>query len=152
MTNQIDVLSQVFDDKTVKILEKILQKDNVIYIRELAKETGVSLATTFRIVQHFLELGIIEKKTQGKFNFYNVKKNAPIFKELRAIILNKTIGPIDILKREIPEKKIFQNNKNSKEFFVVSNEELNTKEIVSKVKEETNIVIKINVLNESLTT
>ena len=148
MTNQAEVLSQVFDDKTVKILENILEKKDIIYIRELAKETGVSLATTFRIIQQFLKLGLVKKESQGKFNFYKVKIDAPLFIELSNIILGKKVNIIEIIKNIVPDKKIFQNKKNSNEFFIVSNEDIDLNKILSEVQKQTGIKTKINILSE----
>jgi len=149
MNNQSEVLSQVFDDKTVKILENILEKKDIIYIRELAKQTGVSLATTFRIIQHFLELGLVQKEIRGKFNFYKVKKDSPLFIELSNIILGKKINILDIIKKEVPEKKVFQNKKNSNEFFIISNEDIDLTKIQSEVQKQTGSKTKINVLSEN---
>lgn len=142
----MDVLSEVFDDKTVRILDNILKKEGTFYLRELSKETGVSLATTFRIIQNLLEKGLVEKEAQGKFNFYKINKKSALFEELRTLILGKKASPLDIIKRELPDNMIF--HKNQKEFFIVSNKDINTKELASHVKKELGIVVKINILRD----
>ena len=48
---RIDLMSKIFDIKTVKVIEILLKKRGRFYLRDLSRESGVSLATTYRIVQ-----------------------------------------------------------------------------------------------------
>ena len=62
MVERLNLLESVFDKKTVKILEELLNIKNIFYLRDLSKKTGVSLATTYRIIQKLVKLGIVEKE------------------------------------------------------------------------------------------
>ncbi len=98
-----EVLAGLFDQKTVKILEKLLIKKDIFYLRELSKESGVSLATTFRIVQKLISIGLAQKTQQGKFTIYNLKRSAPIFSEVYNVIVGQEIDPIAVLKKNLKE-------------------------------------------------
>lgn len=99
-----EVLSGLFDQKTIKILEKLLLKKDIFYLRELSKESGVSLATTYRIVQKkLISIGLAEKTKQGKFTIYKLRKSSPIFSEIYNIIIGQKADPIDLLKKALKE-------------------------------------------------
>lgn len=97
------ILSNLFDEKTVKILEKLLTKKDVFYLRELSKESGVSLATTYRIIQKLISMGLAKKTQQGKFTIYKLEKSASIFSEIYNIIIGQEIDPIEFLKKSLKE-------------------------------------------------
>src|SRR3989338_6621871 len=73
----LDILEELFDKKVLDLIRLFFsehQKD--FYLRELAKETKVSLASTFRIVQRLAKLGLIEQKdVGGKFKVYRLADN-----------------------------------------------------------------------------
>jgi hypothetical protein len=122
------VLAGIFDQKTVKILEKLLIKKDVFYLRELSKESGVSLATTYRIVQKLISIGLAQKTLQGKFTIYKLQKDSPIFSEIYTIIIGKKDDPLELLKTNLKEN--FQGQpiliytlKGNKKIFIIGNVE-----------------------------
>jgi DNA-binding IclR family transcriptional regulator len=59
-----DMLNQLFDDKTVKILS-ILRDKKIIQIRETSRLTSIPPATVFRIFKKLSSIGLLEKESKG---------------------------------------------------------------------------------------
>ena len=98
------LLSNLFDKKTVEVLKKLLLKQGNFYIRDLSKETGVPLATTYRIIQKLLGLGIVEKKEMDKFVFYSVKKDSPVYHDVHSLVFGTSADPIELFKLTLKER------------------------------------------------
>jgi len=98
------LLAQLFDRKTIEVLKKLLLKKDIFYLRDLSRETSVSLATTFRIVQKLMGLGLVAKDHQDKFTFYRLNRESQIYKEIYALVLGSTPDPVDLLKQQLKEK------------------------------------------------
>ena len=98
------LLSNLFDKKTVEVLKKLLLKQGNFYIRDLSKETGVPLATTYRIIQKLVGLGIVEKKDMDKFVFYSVKKDSPVYHDVHALVFGTSADPIELFKLTLRER------------------------------------------------
>jgi len=98
------LLAQLFDRKTIDILKKLLLKKDVFYLRDLSRETSVSLATTFRIVQKLMGLGLVSKDHQDKFTFYRINRESQAYKEIYALVLGTTPDPADLLKQQLKDK------------------------------------------------
>jgi len=125
MEEKSGLLSNLFDKKTVEILKKLLLKKDVFYLRDLSRDTNVSLATTFRIVQKLMALGLVIKEQHDKFTFYKIQRDVPIFSELSSLVLGDMSDPVQIIKKELkdqfgPTFKIYQSRDKDKKIFVVS--------------------------------
>ncbi|MBN2422095.1 helix-turn-helix domain-containing protein [Candidatus Woesearchaeota archaeon] len=71
-----DYFNGLIDKKTLAVINLFLVKgEEMFHINKVAEQTGVPLATTFRIINQLAELEIIEKKTIGKFSIYTLAKN-----------------------------------------------------------------------------
>ena len=103
-TEKTQLLSSLFDHKTVDVLRKLLLKSNNFYIRDVSKETGVPLATTFRIIQKLTALGLVQKKEMDKFVFYSVNKEASIYHEVHTLVFGTTNDPIELFKKTMKER------------------------------------------------
>ncbi len=88
-----NLLCMLFDDKTVAVLKKLLVKKDIFYLRDLSKESGVSLATTYRIVQRLKDLGIVQKKQQDKYSLYELTRSASIFEQVYNLIIGTLPEP-----------------------------------------------------------
>jgi len=95
------LLSNLFDSKTVEVLKKLLRKDDIFYLRDISRESGISLATTYRIVKKLIPLGLVMKEQQGKFTIYKLLKNTPIYSELFNLIVGTPADPLQILRQEM---------------------------------------------------
>jgi predicted transcriptional regulator len=101
MVKREELLAGIFDEKTVKIVNKLLPKKDIFYLRELALESQVSLATTFRIVQKLLKLGLVRKETKNKFTFYYLNKDTQLFKELSMLFNIEKPDPLKQIKEAL---------------------------------------------------
>jgi hypothetical protein len=72
----IGFLEELFDEKIIKVMKFFIDnKQREIYLREISSGTSVSPASTFRIINKFLKIGIIDQKQIKKFKFYIWAKN-----------------------------------------------------------------------------
>ncbi|MEM2874000.1 MAG: winged helix-turn-helix domain-containing protein [Candidatus Nanoarchaeia archaeon] len=138
------LLANLFDRKTVEILKKLLLKTGNFYIRDLSKETGVPLATTFRIIQKLTTLNLVQKKEMDKFVFYSVNKEAPIYNEVQNLVFGTTNDPIELFKKALRERyggsfTAYQDK--DKKIFVVSDilKEAEVSDIANFVQQKTEI-------------
>jgi len=104
MQNKSALLANLFDAKTVEVLKKLLIKQDIFYLRDLSRETNVSLATTFRIVQKLAKLGLVAKEQKDKFTFYTLVKDSPAYKELYTLIIGASPDPISALRKGLESK------------------------------------------------
>ena len=64
------------DDKILKIINLFLNKpDEFFHINQTSELTGVSLASTFRIINKLVEKNILDYKEISKFKVYKLAKN-----------------------------------------------------------------------------
>ena len=71
-----DILEQLIDSKILKILRIFFGNDKKqFYLREIAKITGVSSTSTFRLLDKLLELKIISLIQSSKFKTYVLADN-----------------------------------------------------------------------------
>ncbi len=67
---------ELFDPKIVKVLELFLSnKGSRLYLREIANKTKVPPATTFRIINKLVELGLLNVNRIKRFKFYQLADN-----------------------------------------------------------------------------
>ena len=98
------LLANLFDKKTIEVLKKLLLKKDIFYLRDISRETSVSLATTFRIVQKLVSLGLVTKEQQDKFTWYKLLRDTEIYKEIYALVMGATPDPADLFKQQMKEK------------------------------------------------
>ncbi|MBR9676013.1 helix-turn-helix domain-containing protein [Candidatus Woesearchaeota archaeon] len=74
MDEKETILKALFDEKILQILQVFFEDDEKqYYLRELAKITGVSPATTYRILKRLLTLRILEKTEIKNLKIYKLK-------------------------------------------------------------------------------
>jgi DNA-binding transcriptional ArsR family regulator len=140
-----ELMSRLFDEKIVEILRLVLRKKDIFYLRDLSRESGVSLATVYRITQKCLEAGIVRKDKEGKTVFYRVDRKSPAFQAAYELIIGKPEDIRKVLQREIGSNaKIFFKKGDKGKVFVVgknlNKDILKTK--VEKVSIEAGIALK----------
>ena len=96
-----EILATLFDEKTVRVLDKLVDKKGIFYLRELAKEADVSLATTYRIAQRLMEVGIVEKQVRDKFIYYSLKTDTPLFDDIYGLLRGKKADPLEVFCEKI---------------------------------------------------
>jgi len=138
------LLANLFDKKTIEVLKKLLLKQDRFYLRDLSRETSVSLATTFRIVQKLMGLGLVCKEQQDKFVWYKLLRNTDIYKEIYALVMGATPDPADLFKQQLKEKfaasfQAYVTKDKDRKIFIVSEmvKQIDTDAILSNVAEST---------------
>ena len=67
---------ELIDKKMVKIIELFSNNpDKEFYLRQVSKLTGISPATTYRILNQLLKREIIEQRVINRFKLYALKNN-----------------------------------------------------------------------------
>jgi len=91
-----EVIKQLFDKKILRIIEVFVKhRGKQFYLRELSRESGVSPATTYRILRKLVQSGFVEEIVLSKFKVYQL------------IINDKTKGLVKLLRDEINALDIF---------------------------------------------
>jgi hypothetical protein len=74
--DNLEMLEQLFDANTIRIIQLFISnKESNFYLREISKLTKVPLATTSRIVNKLVILGIIKLNMVNKFKVYTINNN-----------------------------------------------------------------------------
>lgn len=83
----IEILSELFDNKILAILAVLINDSSGgLYLREISKYSGVSDATTYRIIKKLIKTNIILEKKIKKlklYSFKNTEKTNFLFKLLK---------------------------------------------------------------------
>jgi uncharacterized protein len=103
------VIDKLFTSKTrVEILKLFMfNSENRFYLRQISSLTGKALVGIQREVENLEAIGVLDKIHDGNRVYYNVKKDCPIYEELKSIIL-KTTGIADLLKAQFTDSKSIQ--------------------------------------------
>ena len=73
------VIRQLLDKKTLKILDLLLKnKDKIFHLSTISNDSKVPIASTFRIINHLVSLGIVEFTVVGKMKIYKIASNEKI--------------------------------------------------------------------------
>ncbi|MFH2020653.1 MAG: helix-turn-helix domain-containing protein [archaeon] len=72
----MSILSGLIDEKIEKVLTVFVHgKGELFHINKVAKESGVPLATTFRIINGLVSSGFLEIQKISKFKIYKLADN-----------------------------------------------------------------------------
>jgi len=118
-------LANLFDKKTIEVLKKLLLKDGTFYLRDISRDTSVSLSTTFRIVQKLMGLGLVEKDQVEKFTIYKVKRDSAVFQDVYGLVFGKIDDPASQIRKAVSEMypaaayKIYKTDDKEGKIFVV---------------------------------
>ena len=149
---RLDLMSKIFDIKTVKVIEVLLTKRGRFYLRDLSRESGVSLATTFRIVQKLKKVNIVYKDGKEKIEFYELDRNSKNFSVLKDIFMESEKKPGEIIKQELHnihglEPRIYYERSNKNKIIVISS--LTEKREIEKIKDKFGEELKIVLFSNS---
>lgn len=70
--------------------------DESFYTRQIAREVDASVGAVQRELENLSKVGLIVRKSVGSQVFYQANRDAPIFREMQALV-NKTVGIFNIL-------------------------------------------------------
>ncbi len=84
--NKKEILTKLIDQKKAAVLQVILNSKEEMYLKEIAEKSNVPISSTFRILQGFTKLNIINKKEwkTSKVYFCVDNENVTFLKELFA--------------------------------------------------------------------
>lgn len=71
--------------------------DKSFYIRQLARDTGISTGALQRELEQLAEIGLISRAKMGNQVFYQANAGSPVFQEIRSLVA-KTVGVIGALR------------------------------------------------------
>lgn len=89
----------------VRILEVfLLNLGRDFYQREISNVTNLPIRAVQREVERLVKIGFVEKQIRGNRNYYRCRRDFPIFKELKSIIL-KTVAIGSVLRDYLQNKR-----------------------------------------------
>ena len=71
--------------------------DESFYIRQIARDTGISTGALQRELEQLAEIGLISRTKVGNQVFYHANAASPVFQEIRSLV-TKTVGVIGALR------------------------------------------------------
>ena len=73
-----EILSNLIDQKKAAILKLLINSKDELYLKEISEKSKVSLASTYRILQEFVNQEILERKEWKTSKTYKCKENDKI--------------------------------------------------------------------------
>ncbi len=123
MSESAQILANIFDEKTVAVLQALLAKKDEFFLRDLSRESKVSLATTYRIVIKLTKMGLVSRQEKEKTTEYKIIKDTPVYSKIYSLILGEKPDAIAILKKfmaeQLPQSKMFTLKGNKKKVFII---------------------------------
>ncbi len=151
------ILEALFDKKILVILKLFLKKkDQQFYLKEISKQTKVSLASTHRILNRLTDLEVLERTKIKHLKIYKLAENEKtryleaVFEEKKTILdefieqINNVVGIKTVISYGREEK--------DKANLLIIGESIDNssiREIIVKIKEKYNFTITHLVLTES---
>lgn len=146
-----EVLKQIFDEKTVKILHEIHGK-KIIQVRETSRLTNIPPATVFRIFKKLQAINLLTKEASGTFHVYRVNPDTPAYFILEKLMPKKK--PIDAFLESLPKEKIdnisvLDESEDRASLLVIGGiKQSIVQEIAQKIKADYNFSIKLLILSK----
>jgi DNA-binding MarR family transcriptional regulator len=151
------ILETLFDKKILVILKLFLKKkDQQFYLKEISKQTKVSLASTHRILNKLSDLGVIERTKIKHLKIYKLAENEKtkylenVFEEKKTILdeFIEQAANVSGIKSIIS----YGREEKDKANLLIIGESIDNsliREIIVKIKEKYNFTITHLVLTES---
>jgi DNA-binding MarR family transcriptional regulator len=144
MTIDKSLLTNIFDEKIVHVIEALLSQETDFFsIRELADKANVTISTTFRIVQSLEKVGFVKKVQRGRIKFFQLQKTSNAYKQLGQLFDIKT-DINELIKAKVAEKygdidiELFSPKKDKNKIFLISEQELDDAELTKEIAPQAN--------------
>jgi len=83
------IFRKLIDKKTLQILDLLIKnKEKYFHLSEISSKSKTSLASTFRMMNNLVSLGIIDVTVLGKMKIYRIASNKQT-KELEKALKNE---------------------------------------------------------------
>lgn len=112
-----EVLSRLIDANKAAILRAVLRTKEEFYLTEIAAKSDVPLTSTFRILQEFVDLGILSKRQWKTSKVYSCQQNDKV-DFLRELLQEETDASQEFVKaieHLSGIQQIFQHGERSKQ-------------------------------------
>lgn len=98
-TTQLSAIGDtLFGQTRGRVLALLYGKpDQSFYVRQIARDIGVSVGALQRELETLTRVGLIARKAVGNQIFYQANQHAPVFAELRSLV-QKTLGAEHLLR------------------------------------------------------
>src|SRR3989344_4402056 len=73
-----EAISSLMDHKKAAILRILLNSKEELYLKEISQQSSVPIASTFRILQELVSLGLIEKRKWKTTTVYSCLRNEKV--------------------------------------------------------------------------
>ena len=136
-----EVLSNLIDTKKAAILRIILNSKDELYLKEIAEKSKVSVTSSFRILQEFVNMGIIHKRQWKTSKVYRKLENDKV-SFLKELFHEEVDGVGEFVEKirnitEIQQIILQGKNKKGKANLLLIGQNINT-EPVEKASKEVN--------------
>lgn len=100
--NRTSLLADVLTSKGRAEIFRLLfgLKQDDLYIREMERLSGLSVATIRSELIKLAELGLVVSRRDGNRVYYRAEKAHPLFPEIHGLVL-KTVGLVDVLRSRL---------------------------------------------------
>lgn len=150
-----DILEQLIDPKIIKILRIFFENDKKqFYLREISNKTGVSTASTFRVLNKLVQLNLISININAKFKSYILADNENTRFLGQLIKKEKQIMQILVTRVKniegLQEVMLYGKEEKDRAIIILIGENIpseTVKSVCSEIKEEFNYSINPLVLN-----
>jgi len=102
-----NIIKSMFDEKIVSVISEIPGK-KVVGIREVSRKTKIPVATVYRIFQKLEKSGLLKKRKNGVFSFYEVNKDSKAYFLVEKLVPKKT--PVEIFTTIVSKEKVEEIN------------------------------------------
>ena len=81
-----EALLSLVDPKKIALLEVLLFSSEEMYLKEIADKSHVPLASAFRLLQEFTQLGLIKKRSWKTSTIYSCENNEKVLSFVKRIV------------------------------------------------------------------
>jgi DNA-binding transcriptional ArsR family regulator len=79
--------------------------DNELYVREIERRTGLSIATVRQELKKLLQMELVSARRDGNRLYYRGNKEHPLFPDIQSMVL-KTVGIVEPLKEVLDKESV----------------------------------------------
>jgi DNA-binding transcriptional ArsR family regulator len=79
--------------------------DNELYVREIERRTGLSIATVRQELKKLLQMELVSARRDGNRLYYRGNKEHPLFPDIQSMVL-KTVGIVEPLKEVLDKENV----------------------------------------------
>jgi len=143
------LLSEVFDKKIINVIKTLLSHEGDFFsIRELADKAGVTVSTTFRIVQSLERIRFVKKIQRGRIKFFQIQPASKAYKQFSELFVQKKTNTelINLKVKELYPDAKFETvspKKDKNKIFIITEAEIDDSTLVKELNHSVDKKLKI---------